>query len=238
MIERLATVPRLLVACDFDGTLAPIVDDPDAAAALPESLAALDRLARAPGTEVAIVSGRLRRELVERFGEGRFILVGEHGADSGRSDPVDSESLTAVRAALERLQAEHPDSRIEHKTQSVVLHYRQVTTAVGPLLAELRRIAAAHPDLEAMEGKAVFELSLPHDDKGDVILALGDRIGADSILFLGDDVTDERAFTKLGAGDLGIKVGPEASAASVRLGDPREVAQLLTRLADRREGGA
>ena len=85
-------------------------------------------------TQLQIDSDEIRNELAA---VGRFILVGEHGADSGRSDPVDSESLTAARAAVERLQAEHPGSRVEHKNQSVVLHYRRVTTAVGPLLAEL-----------------------------------------------------------------------------------------------------
>lgn len=237
MMDSIARVPHLLVACDFDGTLAPIVDDPDDATVLPEALDALHRLARLPQTTVAIVSGRLRRELVERFGEDDFILVGEHGADSGSEAPPEPESLSKAREAAERLHRATPGSRIEHKTRSVVFHYRQVEEDPEPALTELRSVAADLPDLEVMEGKAVLEISVPHDDKGDVILALQDRVGADAILFLGDDVTDETVFPRLGPSDLGVKVGPEDTAATARVADPHEVAEFLAELADRRGPG-
>lgn len=234
-IDDIARVPHLLVACDFDGTLAPIVNDPDDATVLPEALTALHRLGRLARTTVAIVSGRLRRELVDRFGEDDFILVGEHGADSGSDSPPEPESLARAREIVDRVHRETPGSRIEHKTMSVVFHYRQVETDPEPALVELRRAAAELPDLEVMEGKAVLEISVPHDNKGDVILALRERSGADAILFLGDDVTDETVFPRLKAPDLGVKVGPEETAATARVSDPVEVADFLTRLADRRE---
>jgi trehalose 6-phosphate phosphatase len=234
-IDNIARVPHLLVACDFDGTLAPIVNDPDDATVLPEALAALHRLGRLPRTTVAIVSGRLRRELVDRFGEDDFILVGEHGADSGSDAPPEPESLTKAREIVDKVHRETPGSRIEHKTMSVVFHYRQVEEDPEPALTELREAAAGLPDLEVMEGKAVLEISVPHDDKGDVILALRERFGADAILFLGDDVTDETVFPRLGPSDLGVKVGPEETAAGARVADPAEVGEFLARLADRRE---
>ncbi|HLU30358.1 MAG TPA: trehalose-phosphatase [Acidimicrobiia bacterium] len=234
-IDDIARVPHLLLACDFDGTLAPIVNDPDDATVLPEALAALHRLARIPRTTVAIVSGRLRQELVDRFGDEDFILVGEHGADSGGGAPPEPDSLARTRQAVDKVHRETPGSRIEHKTMSVVFHYRQVETDPASALAELRRVADDMPDLEVMEGKAVLEISVPHDDKGDVIVALRERVGADAILFLGDDVTDETVFPRLGLPDLGVKVGPEETAATARVSDPEEVAEFLALLAERRE---
>lgn len=233
-IDDIARVPHLLVACDFDGTLAPIVDDPDDATVLPEALAALHRLARLPRTTVAIVSGRLRRQLVDRFGENDFILVGEHGADSGRDAPPEPESLSKAREIVDEVHRRTPGSRIEHKTMSVVFHYRQVEEDPEPVLTELREAAGDLPDLEVMEGKAVLEISIPHEDKGDVVLALRERFGADAVLFLGDDVTDETVFPRLGPPDLGIKVGPGETAAAARVADPVEVAEFLASLADRR----
>jgi trehalose 6-phosphate phosphatase len=235
VIDDIAGISHLLVACDFDGTLSPIVDDPDDATVLPAALASLHRLGRLPRTTVAIVSGRLRRELVDRFGEDDFILVGEHGADSGSDAPPEPESLTRAREIVDKVHRQTPGSRIEHKTMSVVFHYRQVEDDPEPALAELREAAAGISNLEVMEGKAVLEISVPHDDKCDVILALRERVGADAILFLGDDVTDETVFPRLETPDLGVKVGPEETAATARVADPVEVAEFLTRLAERRE---
>ena len=83
MIDFLGAVPSLLVASDFDGTLSELVDDILAALPIPRAVDALKRLAGTPGTHVAIISGRRRSDLVERFDDRRFILIGEHGADAG-----------------------------------------------------------------------------------------------------------------------------------------------------------
>ena len=57
-LTAVAQVPRLLVACDYDGTMAPIVSNPEDARPLPESAAALQELARLPSTITALISGR------------------------------------------------------------------------------------------------------------------------------------------------------------------------------------
>lgn len=67
-IGRIARVPQLLVACDYDGTLAPIVEDPSKAVPLPESVAAVRALAALPQTTVAVVSGRALRDLAALSG--------------------------------------------------------------------------------------------------------------------------------------------------------------------------
>lgn len=80
--RRISSADRLLVATDFDGTLAPIVADPAAARALPDSVAALHALADLPNTTVAIVSGRSIADLHTLLGDpGALYLIGSHGAE-------------------------------------------------------------------------------------------------------------------------------------------------------------
>src|SRR5690606_3896288 len=92
-VEALARVPRLLVALDFDGVLAPIVPVPSDARPLPESAAAIDELASLPDTTVALLSGRGRADLAAVSGFGDPVrLIGSHGSelDDG-SSPLDDE---------------------------------------------------------------------------------------------------------------------------------------------------
>ena len=81
-VERIARVPNLLVGCDYDGTLAPIVEDPTRAAPLPEAVAALRALAALPQTTVAVISGRALRDLaaLSRL-PSEVHLVGSHGSE-------------------------------------------------------------------------------------------------------------------------------------------------------------
>src|SRR6187551_1765599 len=78
----IARVPQLLVTCDYDGTLAPIVEDPSMAAPLPEAVAAIRALASLPQTSVAVISGRALRDLaaLSRL-PAEVHLVGSHGSE-------------------------------------------------------------------------------------------------------------------------------------------------------------
>ena len=79
-LAELARVPTLLVALDFDGVLAPIVQDPASSRPLPGSAAAVRALAELPGTTVAMLSGRALHDLREVSGFGPPVrLVGSHG---------------------------------------------------------------------------------------------------------------------------------------------------------------
>lgn len=234
MIATVAHAGHLLVACDFDGTLAPIVDDPDQAAALPRSLAALARLAGRTDTTVAIVSGRRRTDLLGRFDADVFILVGEHGADAGTDPPGDSASLRAARRLVDSVVGSTEGSRAEHKLRSVAFHYRTAPDPV-PGLDRLRREAAQLDDLTVIEGKRVFELTAADDTKGSAVEHMRQRTGADAVLFVGDDTTDEAVFAMLGPTDLGVKVGAGPTLAPRRVTGPEAVADLLEQLVDVRE---
>src|SRR4051794_21582916 len=81
-VRHLARVPILLVACDYDGTIAPLVDDPMRARPNRDSVAAMRALAESTQTHVAVISGRSLRDLatLSRLPE-EVRLVGSHGSE-------------------------------------------------------------------------------------------------------------------------------------------------------------
>lgn len=240
-LRAFAALPSVLVALDFDGVLAPIVDDPAAARPLPASRAALDRLVDPPRTHLALVSGRAMASLraVASPPEGA-VLVASHGAElEGVETALDGaarSALDAATAAVAAVVAEHPGTAVEHKPAGVVLH----TRGAAPEVAERAARAVldgpgAAPGVHALSGKAVVELSVVRASKGESVEALRGRLGVDAVLFAGDDVTDETVLRGLRRGrDVGVHVGGGESAAEHRVADPGAVAELLTALADLR----
>jgi trehalose-phosphatase len=235
MIEDLASTRRLLVASDFDGTLAEIVEDPDIATPLARSKAALEALAETSGTTVAIISGRRRSELVERFDHPSFVLIGEHGADHGDGTGPESDALTEARLLVDELAKTAPGSIAEHKTRSVGFHYRLVEDPEH-VVSELRRRAGTIPGIRIVEGKKIVELTDSAVDKGAALVELRRQVTPDRVLFMGDDVTDETAFAVLDAGDVGIHVGVGPSLAGITVPDPSSLADLLDTLVALRPG--
>jgi trehalose 6-phosphate phosphatase len=234
-LRVLANTPRLLVALDFDGVLAPIVDVPSDARPLPAAAAALQALAALPDTTVALLSGRGLADLaaVSGFG-GPIRLIGSHGSEF---DDGDGASLLddEQRARLERLTAElhglvdgEPGVVLEHKPTGVAVHVRHARPEVGTRVLDAVRAGPASRDgIEATPGKAVLDLSVARMDKGAALDMLRERVGAEAVLFAGDDVTDETAFARLRLGDVGVKVGPGDTAAEHRVDGPPDVAWLL-----------
>ncbi len=243
-LRAFAALPRVLVALDFDGVLAPIVTDPAASAPLPASAAAVARLAGSPGTSVALVSGRSLTSLrtVADPPDG-VVLVASHGAEVDGAPPALDDAARAALAAatreVEAVVAGSPGTSAETKPAGVVLHTRRAAPDVAARAARaVLDGPAARPGVHAMEGKAVVELSVVEASKGAAVRALRERLGVDAVLFAGDDVTDETALSTLEPDrDVGVKVGEGPTAAAHRVADPEAVAALLTELADLRQGG-
>lgn len=246
-LEALATTPMLLVALDFDGTLSPTVDDPDAARAIPESRAAVVALAGIPATRVAVVSGRALASL-ERVAQlpSDVLLVGSHGAEfridgeeSGPELSVDERALLGrLYAAVSDVAARFEGARVEEKLAGCGLHTRLVSAedAAKAQAAALAAVAALGTGrISERYGKDILEFTTRTADKGTAIAVLRERTGASATLFVGDDVTDEDGFAALGADDVGVKVGAGATAAEYRVHDPAAVAELLTALVHSRE---
>lgn len=235
-LARLATVPRLIVALDFDGVLAPIVEIPSAARPLPGSAAAIGALATLPDTTVALVSGRGLADLAAVSGFGAPVrLVGSHGGEPDDGGPVLGEEQLALKAelttALEDLVAGAAGVMLEDKPAGVAVHVRNADPAVGErVLDAVRRGPAGWDEVEATAGKAVLDLAVVQVSKGAAVDALRERLGADGVLFVGDDVTDETVFIRLGPRDVGVKVGDGDTAAGHRVPGPPDVAALLERL--------
>lgn len=242
-VHALAGVPRLLVALDFDGVLAPIVDVPSDARPLPASASALGSLATLPDTTIALVSGRGLADLAAVSGFGAPIrLVGSHGGefDDGGAvlDDEQRARLDALGVELAELVGGEPGVRLEHKPAGVAVHVRGAAPEVGTRVLEAVRTGpAARPGIDATPGKAVLDLAVLQVNKGLALDVLRERVSADAVLFAGDDVTDETAFARLRPGDVGVKVGDGDTAAAYRVAGPPDVAELLELLLAARARG-
>jgi trehalose 6-phosphate phosphatase len=241
----------VLVASDFDGVLAPLVDDPSASRPTPGASAALDRLAALPPerARTALVSGRNLAALAELSGPpAGVLLVGSHGAERGAVqasgavetlpfslEPAQADALRAVSDGLEAIAAPVDGAWVEHKPSAAVLHTRRCTPEDAREAVSAAVELGASLPVHTMRGKDVVEIAVVETSKGQAIDALRAELGAVAVVYLGDDVTDERAFAVLHEGDLGVKVGPGETVARVRVATPDDAAEVLAVLAEQLE---
>ena len=242
-LARAARAQRLLVALDFDGTLAPFTVDPADSRPLPEAREALEALAQLPRTAVAIISGRplgFLREVVDPG--GRMALSGSHGAEldlgavagahgGGRLElsGEQTELLAEAVAATEEMVRRYPGSRSEPKPAGVAFHTRPIADprVAAQALEEMTGAYAHLPGLRLTPGQQVIESSVVSATKGDGLRTIQSVATPELTVFAGDDVTDEDALRLLGGDDVGIKVGEKETAAAHRVAGPEELARAL-----------
>ena len=245
-VVRLAGAERLLIALDFDGTLAPLVDRPEDARATERARAAIERLAGADDTRVAIVSGRALASLdhVASPPDGT-LLSGSHGVelqlDAGEVtiDLRDPElaRLQRLSEIVDAVASDAEGAWVERKPAGLALHTRRLNAKVGAALqhAARERVEAELEGITVRTGKAVIEFAVRSSDKGESLTRLRQHVGASAVIYVGDDVTDEDAFATLDAEDVGVKVGQGKSIATYRVRSPEDVAELLEFLAQARD---
>jgi trehalose 6-phosphate phosphatase len=223
----------LLVASDYDGVLAGLVDDPSAAVPERGVAEALGRLAAVDGVTVALVSGRGVADLQRTSGlTGPYRWVGSHGAEfDGPLTGELADRRDALARALAPVVAEVAGARLEVKPASVAVHVRQVPDAADGIALLERVRTQADPLLTQKPGKDVLELAVTDADKGSALRRLRAELGADAAIYLGDDLTDEDGFRALEPSDVGIKVGDGETAAAYRVADPAAVVAVLEDLA-------
>lgn len=195
--ERLACAA---VLTDFDGTLAPIVDDPAAARPAPGAISVLLDLAeRAP--VVGVISGRPVDFLVRHLPDERLHLAGLYGferRDLGEVvDHVEAARwVEPVRAAAEELDEHVPEGVVvEAKRLSITLHYRRCPERAAEVQTIAERVAAAH-GLTTRRARKAVEVHPDHSpDKGMVVEELAAE--CEAACFVGDDVGDLAAFDAL-----------------------------------------
>jgi trehalose-phosphatase len=240
-IDEASRQAVLLVATDYDGTLAPIVSDPATAQAHPESIVALKELAAMPQTHVAIISGRPLVQLASHFkGLDRAHLVGSHGSEFDATfttplSPQKQDLLRKLTDQAEQIAAKTPGAMVERKPAGIAFHYRNAQDQPAAVAVdELLKSVGGQAGVFVRHGKKIVELSVVKTDKGNALQKLRRRMGASAVIFFGDDLTDEDAFKSLAGPDLGIKVGDGATAAKYRLPGTLDVARLLARIAEQR----
>jgi trehalose 6-phosphate phosphatase len=236
---------------DFDGTLAPIQNDPDTVQLTDGVREPLERLSHLV-SRVAIVSARPVTFLESRFGDlTQVALFGLYGLEARqpglalRTDPAAFPWIETIRRLAERAREELPQPvRVEYKRLSVALHYRSAPEHRHAVEA-WAGTQAQQLGLKRQDGRMVVELKPPVErDKGEVIGSLIKDLTC--AWYFGDDLGDIPAFSRLrehmlsDAGFVGIRVvvaNPETGTrlidqADLRVDSPDDMPPLLTTIAD------
>jgi len=236
--QQLGDPAGLLVGLDFDGTLAPIADDPDAPTITPENRTAVAELAGHQAATVAVISGRQLADLRPRVGIDGIRYVGNHGleytVEGNRQVHPEAQDATdqlrrAQSAIADRL--DHvPDVEIEDKELTLTVHYRRAPAEyTAAIQATVDEVVADADGLITTTGKEIVEVRPAVKwDKGHAVDTLRGKVPEEwAAVYVGDDTTDEDAFRTLESGDLGVLVGDRDTAADYRLTDQADVSQLL-----------
>lgn len=220
---------------DLDGTLCGYCDDPDAVALTPRLHGLLSRLAQRLQGAVCILSGRSAADLERLLAGLPLPRVAEHGgAGAAVRDAGYRAQLDAVETALRTIAAVHPGTWVERKPSSCVLHYRAAADRAECLEQVVPSLLPAQSELRLLRGLFVYEFAARGSDKGTALTAqmrqapFAGRVP----VAVGDDVTDEDAFTAAATlQGFGIAVGPRVSAAArFRLADADAVEDWIAGL--------
>jgi trehalose 6-phosphate phosphatase len=240
---RVAAASSLVFYLDFDGTLAPIVVEPELARMAPETRTVLEELSKQEGILVCVVSGRSLADIKSRVGLSGLVYSGNHGLE------IESESLRFVhpeagrgRAAIEDLNRRVaglplliPGVQLELKGLSTTIHFRRADPTARDQIEMIVRslVPAGHLDLIVTEGKMNYEIRPRLDwNKGSAVRWIHERIKDRAALafVIGDDRTDEDAFPSL-ADAITIRVGPgDSTSARYYLPAQSDLGTLLGRL--------
>ena len=224
---------------DFDGTLAPLVNDPAQARPADGILDTLRQLAER--NDLVVISGRDRAFLEKTFAGVPICLVAEHGAflkkadqDWERLDLTTDDWVMPVRTLIEPLVARYPGSFIEQKETAIAWHYRNaeaddIEGQAVELAAQLRGAESAVA-LAVIQGSKVVEVKPAQHSKGTVALRILEQRPYDFIVSIGDDTTDEDMFRQMPNWAYTVKVGAGQSYARYRVARQRDVDTLLEQL--------
>ena len=224
-------VDNPLFFLDYDGTLAPIVDNPAEAfphSDVPALLAELER--RYP---LWIITGRHLDHVAALMPDVRPRGIGLHGTQEGQlGGEIQSLMSGEAQDGIERLRRtvpERPDVRVEEKGTTFAVHYRHATDKDAAREALRTWLGAMPGSLAAIWGKDVVELRPEGLSKGVAVRRIAEDFPDRTPLYLGDDVTDEDAFKALGHDAVTVKVGEGETVARYRLPDVEAVVAYLKR---------
>jgi trehalose 6-phosphate phosphatase len=185
---------NVLLGFDYDGTLAPIVADPDAARMRARTRELLEQIAHLYPS--IVISGRGQPDIMKRVrGLGLREAIGNHGLEPWRYSGSFASEVRGWTALLAARLGPIKGIFVEDKVFSVAIHYRNCRAKRAARAAIEAAIAELGP-VRVIGGKLVFNLvsrRAPH--KGLALLAARDRAGCDTAFYVGDDTTDEDVFS-------------------------------------------
>jgi trehalose-phosphatase len=222
---HLRAASRCILFLDYDGTLVPICKEPSLARLSSDTKKVLKDLSKNPFLSVGIISGRSLEEIRKMVGIPGLLYAGNHGFESIFKKRVwthpelkgFTSSLNKIVRALHRRTRGINGIIIEDKKLTASIHYRKVTDqSPGSILAVITEILALYPEaFTVARGKKVFEIRpLVEWDKGKAVERLTELLAIKTKLtriYIGDDQTDEDAFSVLGKDDMSIRVGLKKS---------------------------
>jgi trehalose 6-phosphate phosphatase len=238
----------IAVFLDYDGTLTPIVADPEKAILSDAMRRVLKTLSeRLP---IAVISGRDLPDVQRMTGIQGIFYAGSHGFDIAGPEGMhmNHQKGTEFLPSLDKAEKDLEDglaaiegARVERKKFAIAVHYRNVKEGeVDSVKRNVEEVASRYPDLRRSGGKKIFELQPKIDwHKGKALLWLLEMMDLDKPdvvpFYIGDDLTDENAFRSLKGLGIGIVVmeRPRASEAQYRLSDTDEVERFLRGLIQR-----
>ncbi|MCF7870261.1 MAG: trehalose-phosphatase [Candidatus Omnitrophica bacterium] len=241
--DTLFSKEKIIFFLDYDGTLTPIVEKPDMAKISKSMQEAVKKLSQK--YPVSIVSGRRREDVQSLVGIEGLFYAGSHGFDIKGPDfqviqpkakeviPLVSEIIKLFHSELDKIEG----VIVEEKKFSVAIHYRLVKkeSQIKKIKELVDSVVNNHKkDLRLLSGKKVFEL-LPNMewDKGKAIRWISESMKVDwqttSVVYIGDDTTDEYAFSTIRTRGTGILVSDqdEYSLAHFKLNSPEQVRELF-----------
>jgi trehalose-phosphatase len=242
-MNAVAQSPVSALLLDYDGTLAPFCLNRQHALPYPGMTELLQEIIVNGRTRVVIVTGRNAHEVIPLLAIRPSLEIwGCHGLERLRPDGtretprVEERVMHALADADRWLRYQGLHNRAEFKTGAVAIHWRGLDEATA---AEIRSqvllgwfpIAQRTP-MELLEFDGGIEMRMPGRDKGDAIRTILDEIGPKvPVAYLGDDLTDERAFLALGTLGLSVLVRPEwrETAAALWIRPPEGLREFLMR---------
>lgn len=228
---------RVLVAFDFDGTLAPIVSARDDAGMRTRTRELFEHVCGL--YPCAVISGRSKADVASRLGSAQIkYVIGNHGLEPGSGLSEFEGEVRRARTLLDESSLGLLGIDLEDKRYSLALHYRRSRNKRAARAQILTAIAALPVAMRVVPGKLVVNVVPARaPNKGEALLELRGVEGADTALYVGDDVTDEDVFELDQPGRLlTVRIGESrSSAAAYFLRDQREMDRLLAKLAALRQ---
>ena len=246
--QQVKSARSLSVFLDFDGTLVPLVEDPDEARLGVPMRDLLKVLASRAGVLTAIVSGRALSDLQTRVGVAGIVYAGNHGLEiSGKGlrfmEPFSADRQGLLRQISECLTeslSNIPGVRVEYKGLTASVHHRQAPAEARPDIERIVTtvVAPGVSPFHLNQGKMVLEI-VPRAawNKGAAVCWINSRLAGPGALsvYVGDDQTDETAFRQLSEG-ITVCVGrPEVTSARFCVPDPDGVRRFLSWLIENRQ---